>query len=109
MFCWLIIRDNIFQLHLRTLLRTFIKKGCKMRTITATEARKNIYKLIDKTTDDSEPIQITGKRSNAVLISEEDWRSIQETLYLMSIPGMRESIVKGMKEPVENLSSKVVW
>lgn len=80
-----------------------------MRTITVTEARKNIYKLIDKATEESEPIQITGKRSNAVLISEDDWRSIQETLYLISIPGMRESIVKGLKEPVDKLSSKIAW
>jgi antitoxin YefM len=80
-----------------------------MRTISATEARKNIYKLIDKTIEENEPIQITGKRSNAVLISEEDWRAIQETLYLISIPGMRESIIKGMKEPVEKLTSQIVW
>lgn len=80
-----------------------------MKTITATEARSNIYNLIDKTSQDSEPIQITGKRSNAILISEEDWRSIQETLYLISIPGMRESILEGMKEPVEKLSSNIKW
>ncbi len=80
-----------------------------MRTISATEARKIIYKLIDSTSEENEPIQITGKRSNAVLVSEEDWRAIQETLYLISIPGMRESIIKGMKEPVEKLSSKIVW
>jgi antitoxin YefM len=80
-----------------------------MKTITATEARNNFYKLIDKAADESEPIQITGKRSNAILISEEDWRSIQETLYLISIPGMRESIIKGMKEPVKKLSSKIIW
>ena len=54
-----------------------------MRTISATEARNNIYKLIDKTSDEGEPIQIAGKRSNAVLVSEEDWRAIQETLYLL--------------------------
>lgn len=80
-----------------------------MKTITATEARNNIYKLIDITADESEPIQITGKRSNAVLISEDDWRAIQETLYLLSVPGMRESIIQGMKEPVEKLSSKIAW
>ncbi|MEO8398340.1 MAG: type II toxin-antitoxin system Phd/YefM family antitoxin [Ignavibacteriaceae bacterium] len=80
-----------------------------MRTITATEARNKIYKLIDKTSEESEPIQITGKRTNAILISEEDWRSIQETLYLLSIPGMRESIVKGLKEPLEKSLSKIVW
>lgn len=80
-----------------------------MRTITATEARKNFYNLIDKTTEESEPIQITGKRSNAVLVSEEDWRAIQETLYLLSIPNIRESIIKGIKEPLENTSDKIRW
>jgi antitoxin YefM len=80
-----------------------------MKTISATEARNIIYKLIDMVSEESEPIQITGKRTNAVLISEEDWRSIQETLYLLSISGMRESIIKGMKEPVEKLSSKISW
>jgi prevent-host-death family protein len=80
-----------------------------MKTITATEARNNIYNLIDQASDESEPIQITGKRANAILISEEDWRAIQETLYLLSIPGMRESIIKGMKEPVENLPAKIKW
>jgi len=80
-----------------------------MKTITATEARNNFYKLIDRATEESEPIQITGKRSNAILISEKDWKAVQETLYLLSIPGMRESIIKGMKEPVEKLSSKITW
>jgi prevent-host-death family protein len=80
-----------------------------MRTISATEARNNIYKLLDMAAEENEPIQITGKRYNAVLISEDDWRAIQETLYLLSIPGMRESIIKGMKEPLEKSSSKIVW
>ena len=80
-----------------------------MRTVTSTLARNSIYQLIDKTNENSEPIFITGKRGNAVLVSEDDWRAIQETLYLLSIPGMRESIIKGMKEPVEKCSSKIVW
>lgn len=80
-----------------------------MKTVTATEARANIYKLIDAATTENEPIQITGKRSNAVLLSEDDWRSIQETLYLVSIPGMRDSIIKGMKEPLEKSSEKLEW
>ena len=80
-----------------------------MKTITATEARNNIYNLIDQASDESEPIQITGKRANAILISEEDWRAIQETLYLLSIPGMRESIIKGIKERVEKLPAKIKW
>lgn len=95
---------------LRTQLRTFDNKGnTNMKTITITEARNNIYKLIDMTTSESEPIQITGKRGNAVLISEDDWRAIKETLYLTSIPGMRESIIKGMKEPLSNTTNKIKW
>ncbi|RJP58691.1 MAG: type II toxin-antitoxin system Phd/YefM family antitoxin [Ignavibacteriales bacterium] len=80
-----------------------------MKTITATEARANIYKLIDTVSTENEPIQITGKRSNAILLSEDDWRAIQETLYLVSIPGMRDSIIKGMKEPLEKSSEKLKW
>jgi antitoxin YefM len=80
-----------------------------MKTITATKARENLYKLIDETAKESEPIHISGKRTNAVLISEEDWSSIQETLYLLSIPGMRESIIKGMKEPLSKSSSQLKW
>ena len=80
-----------------------------MTTIKATEARTKLYKLLDQTAESHEPIQITGKRSNAILISEEDWRSIQETLYLLSIPGMRESIRKGLKMPVEKCSEKPGW
>lgn len=59
-----------------------------MKTITITEARNNIYALIDMLNVESEPIQITGKRGSAVLISEDNWRAIEETLYLTSIPGM---------------------
>jgi prevent-host-death family protein len=80
-----------------------------MTTVKATEARARLYKLLDETAESHEPIQITGKRSNAVLISEEDWRSIQETLYLLSIPGMRESIRKGLKTPVRQCSEKPGW
>lgn len=80
-----------------------------MKTINATQARNNLYKLIDETAKASNPIHITGKRTNAVLISEEDWSSIQETLYLLSIPGMRESIAKGMKEPLSKSSGKLKW
>lgn len=80
-----------------------------MTTVKATEARARLYKLLDETAESHEPIQITGKRSNAVLISEEDWRSIQETLYLLSIPGMRESIRKGLKTSVGKCSEKPGW
>ncbi len=80
-----------------------------MTTIKATEARAQLYRLLDQAAETHEPIQITGKRSNAVLISEEDWRAIQETLYLLSIPGMRESIRKGLKVSVEKCSEKPEW
>ena len=80
-----------------------------MRTLTITEARKIIYKLIDQATDSHEPIQITGKRNNAVLVSEEDWRAIQETLYLVSFPGMRESIMEGLKTPLADTTDKLKW
>lgn len=80
-----------------------------MRTVNSTLARNSIYKLIDKTNETSEPIIITGKRGNAVLVSEDDWRAIQETLFLISIPNMRESIIAGMKEPVSKCSNKIVW
>jgi len=80
-----------------------------MTTITATEARKLLYKLLDEVADSHEPIQITGKRGNAVLLAEEDWRAVQETLYLLSVPGMRESILDGMKTPVEECDEELDW
>jgi len=78
-------------------------------SIKAPEVRAKPYQLLDRAAESHEPIQITGKRANAVLISEEDWRAIQETLYLLSIPGMRESIRQGLKTPVEKCSEKPGW
>jgi len=78
-------------------------------SMSATEARKQLYKLLDEVAASHEPIEITGKRSNAVLVSEDDWRSVQETLHLLSIPGMRESIVAGLATPVEELDEKLDW
>ena len=72
-----------------------------MRTINVTKARADLYNLLLETAESHEPIQITGKQTNAVLLAEDDWRAIQETLYLSSIPGMRESIIEGLKTPVE--------
>ena len=80
-----------------------------MTTLNVTEARAKLYKLIDETKDTHKPILITGKRGNAVLVSEEDWNSIKETLYLISIPGMRESIREGMEETLEDLSEELNW
>ncbi len=74
-----------------------------MKTISIAKVRKNIYELIDIINEEKEPILIVGKRGNAILLSEEDWRAINETLYLVSIPGMRESIIKGMKEPLDKI------
>jgi prevent-host-death family protein len=80
-----------------------------MQTISATAARSSIYKLLDDAAASHEPIQITGKRSNGVLVSEEDWRSIQETLYLVSIPGMRDSIRDGMATPISQCKKELNW
>jgi prevent-host-death family protein len=80
-----------------------------MTTLTASEARADLFKLIDKTAQSHQPIQIKGRRNSAVLIDDEDWRSIQETLYLMNIPGMRESIVEGMKTPHTKMAKKLKW
>ena len=80
-----------------------------MTSIPVTQARSRLYQLVDDAAASHEPIQITGKRSNAVLLSEEDWRSIQETLFLLSIPGMRESIRKGLREPLSKTSKNLTW
>ena len=80
-----------------------------MTTLKATEARAMLYRLIDEVASSHKPITITGKRSNAVLLSEEDWNSIQETLYLLSIPGMRESIHKGLKTPLSKCKKDINW
>ena len=80
-----------------------------MVTITATLARQNLYNLVDEVSLSHEPVQIAGKRNSAVLISEDDWRAIQETLYLTSIPGMKESIVRGLKTPVEKCHKDLGW
>ena len=78
-----------------------------MSSLTATEARKRLYTLVDDVAESHEPVQIVGKRNSAVLISEEDWRAIQETLYLASIPEMRESIREGLKTPVEECEEEL--
>ena len=80
-----------------------------MVTITATLARQTLYNLVDEVSLSHEPVQIAGKRNSAVLISEDDWRTIQETLYLTSIPGMKESIVRGLKTPVEKCHKDLGW
>ena len=80
-----------------------------MATLTASEARANFYRLIDQTAESHEPIHICGKRRSAVLVSEEDWMAIQETLFLLSVPGMRESIKAGMAEPIDACAKDLDW
>lgn len=80
-----------------------------MPTLSATEARTKLYSLIDQTSKSHESIVITGKRGNAVLISEDDWRSIQETIFLLNIPGMRESIRLGLATPIEDCTEEIDW
>lgn len=80
-----------------------------MSTLTASQARTSLYRLIDEAASSHEPIHITGRRNNAVLLSESDWSAVQETLYLLGVPGMRESIREGMAEPVEQCGKELDW
>lgn len=80
-----------------------------MQALTASEARANLYRLIDETAESHQPVMISGKRSSAVLLSAEDWNAIQETLYLLAIPGMRESIKAGMAEPLAESAKVLEW
>ena len=80
-----------------------------MHIFTASEARANLYRLIDEAAESHQPITIAGKRSSAVLLSAQDWSAIQETLYLLAVPGMRESIKTGMAEPLANSAAELDW
>ena len=80
-----------------------------MITLTASDARERLYRLLDEATQAHEPVLITGPRSNAVLVSEEDWNAMQETVYLLSIPGMRESIRHGMETPIDESEEQPGW
>ena len=80
-----------------------------MKSITITQARNNLYRLIDEAAENHDPVLVTGKRSNAVLISEEDWLALQETLHLVTIPGMRESIRAGLATPLEETAGEPGW
>lgn len=80
-----------------------------MNIIKATEARAKLYTLIDETAASHQPVIITGKRGNAVLVSEEDWNAISETLYLLSVPGMRESIKEAMEQDLSECSQELDW
>ena len=80
-----------------------------MRTISATEARQNLYRLIDEVTANSEPLHIVGPRSEVVVVSAEEWRGIEETLYLLSIPGMRESLLEARAGPFDDCDGEIEW
>ncbi len=80
-----------------------------MTTITAAKAQANLFKLLDEVSDSHEPIQISGKRANAVLLSAEEWRAIQETLHLLANPGMRQSIREGLMTPIKDCSEELEW
>jgi prevent-host-death family protein len=80
-----------------------------MITLRATEARERLYGLVDEVAESHEPIHISGKRHSAVLLSAEDWRAIDETLSLTSVPGMRESIIRGLKAPIDKCSRESDW
>ena len=84
-------------------------RGETMTTLSASRARAMLYKLVDQTAHSHKPVQIMGRRHNAVLVSEEDWSAIQETLSLLSLPGMRKSIRKGLKTPLKECHSKLKW
>ena len=80
-----------------------------MTVLKVSEARANLYQLIDEAAQSHQPVLITGKRNNAVLVSEDDWRAVQETLYLVSIPGMRDSILEGLQTPVSECAEELEW
>ncbi len=80
-----------------------------MKSLTISKARESLYRLVDETAETHEPVILTGKRHNAVLLSEDDWRAVQETLYLVSIPGMRESIREGLAAPLEVCEEEIDW
>jgi antitoxin YefM len=80
-----------------------------MKKVTVAKTTEILPKLLEEMSVSHEPIQITGASANGVLMSEKDWRSIQDTLYLMSVPGLRESIQEGMNTPIEHCSTELNW
>lgn len=80
-----------------------------MSNTNITNARKNLYKIVEEVNETHEPVHVYGKNANAVIVGEEDWKNIQETLFLTSIPGMRESIIEGMQEDVDECSEELDW
>ena len=80
-----------------------------MNTLASSQARSGLYRLMDQVAESHQPVVITGKRSNAVLVSEEDWGAIQETLYLLTVPGLRESVKETMAEPLAKSTKALKW
>ena len=80
-----------------------------MHTFTASQARASLYRLIDEAAINHEPVVITGKRNNAVLVSADDWAAIQETMYLLSVPGMRESSQEGLQTSTDACDTVLNW
>jgi len=78
-------------------------------TLTTTEASQRLDEVLDNLAESHEVVWIAGQRHSGVLVSEDDWRSIQETLYLTSVPGMKESIVEGLRTPVEQCAKELDW
>jgi prevent-host-death family protein len=95
----------------RTFFRNIgsIPRRITVAAITVTEARANLYRLIDQAAESHHPIMIAGKRNSAVLVSEEDWKTIQETMFLLSIPGMRKSIRNAKKVPLSKSAKELNW
>ncbi len=80
-----------------------------MASMNASEAREKLYRLLDQAASGHDPVLITGPRSNAVLVGEEDWNAIPETLYLLSVPGMRESFAEGLATPIDQCEKEPGW
>jgi antitoxin YefM len=88
---------------------TYASRMKPVSTFTATQARANLFKLLDQAAETHQPIQITGRRNNGILVSEEDFRAMQETLYLIGIPGMKASLLEARKAPLRSYSRKRPW
>lgn len=96
-------------MDLRTRSRTLVAEVVKVTAVSATTARAKLYRLIDQVNDESEPLTITGQRGNAVLVGEDDWRAIQETLFLANVPGLTESIRQARAEGLDEGSEELDW
>ena len=80
-----------------------------MITVSVKEASDKLPDLVENTIEKREPVLISGKNNNAVLMAESDWQAMNETLHLLSVPGMRDSIKKGLSENLESTSRKLNW